>query len=128
MRTVLIADDNPGMRALLEATLAGDPRMDIMEAKDGTEALDLARRYLPDILPGLTGFEVCRQLKRRWDTKDIIILIVSALTQDDHKREAGAAGADGFFAKPFSPLALLNRLEPLLLDASPAPVAARRTC
>lgn len=62
----------------------------------------------------MNGFEVCLRLKAQGETKDLVILIVSAPTQDYHKREAGAAGADGFFAKPFSPLALLTRVVPLL--------------
>ena len=50
MPIVLIADDDPGIRALLEATLGGNPRLEIVEARDGIEALDQARRYLPAVM------------------------------------------------------------------------------
>jgi CheY-like chemotaxis protein len=113
---LLIADDEPPVRKLMRVTLEGED-FTILEAADGVEALTLARIELPSLMlldvmmPGLDGVEVCRQLKADPDTKGIVVLLLTALTQK-HDRERGlAAGADGWFTKPFSPLALLQRVD-----------------
>jgi two-component system, OmpR family, phosphate regulon response regulator PhoB len=113
---LLIADDEPAVRKLIRVTFEGDD-FNVLEAADGVEALTLARIELPDLLlldvvmPGLDGVEVCRQLKRDPDTKRIVVLLLTALRQREDRERGLAAGADGWFTKPFSPLALLRRVD-----------------
>jgi CheY-like chemotaxis protein len=115
---LLIADDEPAVRALVHVTLEGDD-YEILEAADGVEALEVARGESPSLvlldimMPRLDGLEVCRQLKSDPFTSDIVVVMLTAQAQDrDRDRDQGlAVGADDYFTKPFSPLALLNMVE-----------------
>jgi len=115
---LLIADDEPAVRALVHATLEGDDYV-ILEAGDGEEALEAARAEHPALvlldimMPRLDGLEVCRRLKADPDTSGIVIVMLTAQAQDRDRDRGLAAGADDYFTKPFSPLALLNLVEQL---------------
>lgn len=116
---VMIADDEPGVRALVRMTLDNEA-YEIVEAEDGIQALRLARQLLPDLIlldvmmPGLSGLEVCAALKREGRTSGITIVMLSALAQDYDVEAGNAAGADTYFTKPFSPLQLLRRVDEVL--------------
>jgi CheY-like chemotaxis protein len=115
---LLIADDEQAVHALVHVTLEGDD-YEILEAADGLEALEVARDESPSLvlldimMPRLDGLEVCRQLKSDPDTRDIVVVMLTAQAQaQDRDRDQGlAAGADDYFTKSFSPLALLNMVE-----------------
>src|SRR5215212_7138562 len=113
---LLIADDEPAVRALVHVTLEGDD-YEILEAADGVEALEVARGEAPRLvlldimMPRLDGLEVCRQLKADPDTSDIVVVMLTAQAQERDRDQGLAAGADDYFTKPFSPLALLNMVE-----------------
>lgn len=115
---LLIADDEPAVRALVHATLEGDDYV-ILEAGDGEEALAVARAEHPALvlldimMPRLDGLEVCRRLKADPGTRDIVIVMLTAQAQERDRDRGLAAGADDYFTKPFSPLALLNTVEQL---------------
>jgi len=115
---LLIVDDEPAVRALVHATLEGDDYV-ILEAADGAEALELSRCEQPSLvllditMPRLDGIEVCRQLKADPDTRGIVVVMLTAQAQERDRDLGLAAGADEYFAKPFSPLALLNMVESL---------------
>ncbi|HYY64335.1 MAG TPA: HD domain-containing phosphohydrolase [Gaiellaceae bacterium] len=114
---LLLVDDDPGLRALLRATLdAVDVEVD--DAADAAVALTTIRRRRPDAivldvnLPGLDGLSFCRQLKRERATRDIPIVVLSG--SDGGTADAALeAGADSFLRKPFSPLELLAIVERL---------------
>ncbi len=116
MRRLLIADDEPGIRSLVRMTLETD-EYEITEAGDGKEALEAARRVLPEVIlldvmmPKLTGFEVCKALKEDPATKEIVIVMLTARAQDGDRSEGEASGANDYFTKPFSPVALLRKLD-----------------
>jgi CheY-like chemotaxis protein len=116
MKKLLIADDQAGIRSLVRMTLESDA-YEIIEAADGNQALALAREQHPDILlldvmmPGQTGIEVCRALKADPDTAGIHVVLLTAKAQDLDYREGKAAGADEYFTKPFSPVALLELVD-----------------
>jgi DNA-binding response OmpR family regulator len=116
MRTLLIADDESGIRSLVKMTLQRK-QYEILEASDGEEALALARKHHPELvlldvmMPGLTGFEVCRALKDDPATASATVVILSAKAQDSDRAEGIAAGADDYFTKPFSPTALLRKID-----------------
>lgn len=116
MRTLLIADDESGIRSLVKMTLQRK-QYEILEASDGEEALALARKHHPELvlldvmMPGLTGFEVCRALKDDPATSSATVVMLTAKAQDSDRAEGLAAGADDYFTKPFSPIALLRKID-----------------
>ena len=119
-RKVLLADDEEAVLALVEATLDGDGRYRIILASNGEEAVRVAVREQPDLLfldvlmPGMDGYEVCRLLKGKTVTAQIKVIMLTALAQDFERRKAMEAGADEYFTKPFSPTALLKKVDEVL--------------
>lgn len=112
----MLADDDPTIRLLVHATLRNDA-YELIEAADGEEALVLARSERPDLIlldvamPRLDGLEVCRQLKSDPSTQGIQIIMLTARPLDPLGERLGA---DGYFTKPFSPLALLAKIGDVL--------------
>ncbi len=119
MKRLLIADDEEGVRSLVRMTL-DSADYEIIEASDGEEALELARTHRPELIlldvemPGRSGFDVCRALKQDAKTADATILMLSARAQEADMEDGAAAGADGYFTKPFSPFALMNKVDEVL--------------
>jgi response regulator RpfG family c-di-GMP phosphodiesterase len=114
---LLLVDDDPGVRALLRATLdAVDVEVD--EAADAPAAAAAIERQIPDAivldvnLPGQDGLSLCRQLKHSRQTKDIPVVVLSG-SDGATPTAALEAGADSFLRKPFSPLELLAIVERL---------------
>jgi DNA-binding response OmpR family regulator len=116
---VLIAEDDPSIRALIRLTLDSG-RFEILEAGDGDSALTTAREERPDLLfldwnmPGRDGVDVCRELRSEIDAWDLKIVMVTARVQAEDRSEALAAGADDYITKPFSPLSLLDKVTEVL--------------
>ena len=119
LATVLIADDEPSMRMLVHATIESDDYK-VLEAADGDEAWTLIQKFKPllvllDVqMPGRTGLEILGLIKSdpSLSKTRVILLTAKALVADV---EAGmTAGADFYLTKPFSPLALLTRVEEAL--------------
>src|SRR5512147_1303008 len=112
MITVLIADDQPPILELVRYTLE-DEHVRVVEAADGTAALEAARAACPDLvlldvhMPGLDGLEVCRRLRQDPRLRRMRIVMLTAAAQQADRVQGYAAGADEYLAKPFSPLALL---------------------
>lgn len=116
---VLIADDNEPNRELLEAYLAGvDCEIEI--AVDGRDTMAKVESFRPDLIlldimmPKLSGFEVCKQLKEDPRHKRIMILMVTALNELGDIERAVAAGTDDFLSKPVNKFELLKRVENML--------------
>jgi CheY-like chemotaxis protein len=118
---LLIADDEASIRGLVRVTLEGSS-FEILEAADGEEALQVARTEHPKLIlldvmmPRLDGLEVCRRLRDDPFTKDIVVVLLTAMAQDGDRERGLAAGADDYFTKPFSPLALLRKVEAVSVD------------
>ena len=116
---ILIADDNPTNVELLEAYLAGLD-CELAVAVDGRDTLDKVAAFKPDLIlldimmPKLSGFEVCKQLKGNPQTKGIMILMVTALNELGDIERAVNAGTDDFLSKPVNKLELLKRVEIML--------------
>src|SRR5438067_469723 len=125
---ILLADDQPHVHRLVSATL-GDAQWELLYARDGEEALRLAREYQPAIvlldvsMPKIDGFEVCRQLKSNADTSHMVIVMLTAMRDEESRIRGSLAGANEYFVKPFSPLALVSRLQEF---CRPTPMARRR--
>ena len=119
-KKVLLADDEEDVLMLVSATLGGDDRFNLILARDGEEALARARNDNPDLIfldvmmPKMDGFEVCKALKSDNATNHVKVVMLTATAQELDKAKAEEAGADFYFTKPFSPTALLNKVEELL--------------
>jgi CheY-like chemotaxis protein len=111
---ILIADDNLQNRELLEAYLA-DEGHEILMAADGKQTLDVVLEKQPDLvlldimMPKLSGYEVCEKLKSDARTKNIPVLMVTALRDMADIEKAVMAGADDFLSKPVHRLELNER-------------------
>ena len=118
-RTVLLADDDPGLRRLVGATL-GSEHFNLLAAADGEETLSVARQRQPALIlldinmPRRNGLEVCRLLKADPSTSHIKIVMLTASGSDVDRTRAFEASADDYFIKPFSPIALLDKVYALL--------------
>jgi two-component system phosphate regulon response regulator PhoB len=117
MKKVLIVDDEPEVRRLVEVTLrSGD--YEILQAEDAEKAIEIASIEMPDLIimdvmmPGdMDGFEATRVLKNNPETKAITIVMLTARGQEADKEKGSEAGADDYFIKPFSPLELIQEVE-----------------
>ena len=116
---ILIADDNIQNVELLEAYLAELP-CDIDVAYDGAETLEHVQSNRPDLvlldimMPKMSGYEVCRQLKSDPATQDILILMITALHEISDIERGVEAGTDDYLSKPINKLELLTRVKSLL--------------
>lgn len=119
MKTILLADDEMHLRILVRTTL-DDPEYHLLEAADGTTALDLARRQPPDLLvldwmmPGINGIEVAKMLRQDPSTAHIPIIMLTARGQETDKAQGQSVGAYAYLVKPFSPLELRQMVEQAL--------------
>ncbi len=115
---ILIVEDHPTMREAMRMVLEHEG-FEIREASDGQIALDMARKRPPDLMfldlniPGASGAEVLQELKSDPDTADVRVIIVTAVGEEGREYVL-SLGADEYFTKPFSPLALLRTVEKVL--------------
>lgn len=116
---ILIADDNFQNCELLEAYLSDEP-YEIAMAYDGQETLNKVREFEPDLIlldimmPKLSGYEVCQRLRKDPTTRNIPILMVTALNEMGDIEKAVQAGADDFLTKPINRIELAVRVKSLL--------------
>lgn len=102
---VLVVDDDASCRLLLTEILTAKGHT-VVEAVDGEEALSAVRRERPDVIlldvtmPGIDGFEVCRRLKADPATAMIHVLMVTSLTEREHRMKGIECGANDFITKP----------------------------
>jgi CheY-like chemotaxis protein len=123
---ILIVEDHPTMREAMRLVLEGEG-FDIDEASDGDQALAAVHEGAPDLvlldmsIPGTSGPEVLAAVKNDPASSDVRVIIVTA-TGEEGRAAAMAGGADHYFTKPFSPIALLQAVEEVLgpEDSTPA--------
>jgi CheY-like chemotaxis protein len=113
--TILIVDDELAGRQTVEAILEG-LGYNLEFAENGTEALSKARQILPDIvlldvmMPGMTGFEVCAEIRKDGHLSNIPVLFLTALDDRRSFIKALEVEADEFITKPYDPSELRERL------------------
>lgn len=114
-RLILVADDDPLLRSILEHKLSR-AGYDVILAEDGGSALEQARSLRPAVLvldammPVLDGFEVLRRIKDDERTRDLTVVMLTALKRQDDVVSALQLGAADYLAKPFNPDELVARL------------------
>jgi DNA-binding response OmpR family regulator len=122
--TVLVADDEDDIRALVCLAVRRAGGTVAAEAADGSHALTAARSDPPDLavldvsMPGATGLEVCAALRADPATAAVRILLLSAGASPDDVASGLAAGADAYLAKPFSVAGLVARVRELTSGAT----------
>ncbi len=115
---ILIIEDERGLTDVLEYNLKREGYETIV-AHDGQEGLRKAQTLLPDMilldimLPGLSGFDVCRELRSGERTRDIPIIIISAKSEETDQIVGFSLGADDYVTKPFHVKVLLQRIKAL---------------
>ncbi len=118
--TVLVVDDNEQNLELLLAYLEDMEDVVAVEARNGLEAMDMVVRQRPDLIlldimmPKMSGFEVCKQLKSNPETRDIPIVMVTALSETADIERATECGTDDYLTKPIERAALVNLVRAML--------------
>ena len=122
---ILVVEDQDSIRRMIEA-LVQARGYKVTAASSGVKALDMASVEPPDLvlldlmMPGqFDGFEVCRRLRADQATHGIPIIVITAMDDESARRRATDAGANAFYTKPFSPIALLKEIE--RLGGAPTP-------
>jgi DNA-binding response OmpR family regulator len=116
---LLVADDDEDILTLVQLRLTRSG-YDVVVARDGEEALRLAREKQPDLavldcmMPKASGIEVLRAIRADARTSDIPVILLTARASEADIQEGLAAGADDYIAKPFSPQELAARIQVIL--------------
>ncbi len=119
MATILVIEDERDILDIVAYNL-GRAGFEVLTAEDGRTGLDLARERRPDLivldlmLPGLDGKDVCRRVRQGEDTREIPILMLTALVDETDRVVGFELGADDYLTKPFSPRELVLRIQAIL--------------
>ena len=123
-KKILITEDELHIRALLMQTLEtafehyiDDEELEIFEAADGEEGLQIAKQERPDLIfldlmiPKKDGYEVCQEIKKDRKLKNTYIIMLSAKGQVVDKEKGFSAGANEYVTKPFNPTIIISKVE-----------------
>jgi two-component system phosphate regulon response regulator PhoB len=112
---VLLAEDDPDVRDMIERKLRGDD-MDVIAVSDGVAALHAAKTMRPDLvlldvmMPGMTGLQICHELRSNVATNNLPVMLITARARAEDIQTGYDAGADDYIVKPFSPRDLVTRI------------------
>jgi len=126
---VLVVDDEPDITALVAYHLA-KAGYQVATAASGPEAIRLAEEQAPDLvvldlmLPGLSGYEVLEALRRRPQTQDVGVILLTARKEEADRIRGLSLGADDYLVKPFAPQELVLRVGAVLRRLAGPPVAS----
>ena len=118
-KNILVVEDDLDIRELISFNLANEGHQ-VFEANNGEVGIDKARNNNPDLilldlmLPGIQGLDVCRIIKSDQETKEIPIIMVTALGQEEDIVKGLETGADDYITKPFSIKVLIARVNAVL--------------
>ncbi|KGF72066.1 chemotaxis protein CheY [Neosynechococcus sphagnicola sy1] len=110
-KKILIVDDEPHIRMLLEQTLEDleDQDVELITATNGEDALELIQSEIPDLvfldvmMPKMNGFDVCEAVRKEVETQNVYIIMLTAKGQEFDKQKGSNAGANLYMTKPFDP-------------------------
>lgn len=117
-RIILIADDEPDILEIVSFNLQAEG-YEVITAKNGHEAIELAKLYNPDLIildvmmPGKTGFEVCKILRMLPAFEKTVIIFLTALNDENTEIKGLETGGDDYITKPISPKVLVSRVNAL---------------
>ena len=122
MPKVLIVDDEPLIRTLLEQSLEefAEHGVAILTAENGLEAVEIIERERPELvfldvmMPKMNGFEVCDMVKKQMQMKDICIIMLTAKGQEQDRIKAEDSGIDFYITKPFSIREVIEKVTEIL--------------
>ena len=118
-KNILVVEDDSDIRELISFNLSNQGHQ-VFEANNGELGIEKAREKIPDLilldlmLPGIHGLDVCRIIKADQETKDIPIIMVTAMGQEEDIVKGLETGADDYITKPFSIKVLLARVSAVL--------------
>jgi DNA-binding response OmpR family regulator len=120
MKKILIVDDRAEVRELVEVTLRSSEYISL-QAESGEKAIEIAKAERPHLIimdimmpGGMDGLETTRILKGDPETRESVIIMLTAKGQEIDREEGFKAGADDYFVKPFSPLDLIRKVDEVL--------------
>ncbi len=119
---ILIVDDEPHIRLLLEQTLEEleDEGVEILIADNGEEGLEEIQVERPQLvfldvmMPKMNGFDVCQRVKNELKLKDVYIIMLTAKGQEFDKKRGQEVGSDIYMTKPFNPDEILDKAREIL--------------
>ena len=120
---ILVVDDEVYIVHILDFSL-GMEGYEVVTALDGEQALEKVAQQKPDLIvldimmPKLDGYETCKALKSREETKDIPVILLSAKGRNVDQKTGFEVGADDYITKPFSPRKLVERINAILGQAN----------
>ena len=120
MIKILIAEDETDIRELVAFSLTTLGGYEVVKAKNGAEAVELAQQEEPDLIlmdvrmPHMTGYEACAKLKEIPETQNIPVAFLSAKGQEQEIQQGMSVGAEEYILKPFAPDVLLLKVQNLV--------------
>ncbi|HWH64066.1 MAG TPA: response regulator [Ginsengibacter sp.] len=119
---ILIVDDEPHIRMLIEQTLEEleDEGVEFLTAENGEIALGIIQKEKPQLvfldvmMPKMNGMEVCRKVKKELLLNEVFIVLLTAKGQELDRQKGQEVGADVYMTKPFDPEAILNKAREVL--------------
>lgn len=122
MPKILIVDDEPHIRILLEQTLEEleDEGIELISADNGEDAFESIKEEKPELvfldvmMPKMNGFEVCNKVKNELGMKEIFIIMLTAKGQEFDKHKGVEVGADIYMTKPFNPDEIVEKAREVL--------------
>jgi CheY-like chemotaxis protein len=122
--TVLLVEDNAQHLELLEAYMEDLPQARVVTAVNGIEAMQKVQEEKPDLvlldimMPKMSGFEVCKRIKSDPKTREIVVVMVTALNETADIERAAECGTDDYLSKPVERKALASLIRNLLTAKS----------
>lgn len=108
-KKILLVEDEPSLRQLVTISLKSKEKLELITAKNGQEALELAQKEKPDlilldvVMPRMSGYDVIRELKKNSETASIPVVFMSACFKEEDTVESLQMGAVALICKPFDP-------------------------
>ncbi len=118
MKAILLVEDSSSQREMISGILTKNG-WDVKIACDGVEALELLKKFNPDlvlldiVMPRMNGYEVCRRIKSDPKTKDVPVIMCSSKGEDYDHDWGMRQGADDYITKPFQPTELVGKVKQL---------------
>lgn len=125
-RVIVVADDEPHIRLLIEQTLEDlvDEGVNLVTVGDGEAALETIKKQRPQLaildvmMPKMNGFDVCQAIKKDLGMNDVYVIILTAKGQEYDRQRGEAVGANLYMTKPFDPDELLSKAREVLEAAA----------